>query len=444
MPAVRRRPRPDPAMSVTVPPATSHDADVPESAGRWHRIGHVLAGAVVLVGVGVHVVRPLAPDLGPAPPPTGVFDAAFLQRAAQYRQPLYLAMAVALLLRLTIVGFVAFTRRGREIVAGIVRKVGEQRPARAAAAVVLAVVVGVDLLLLPLAFWAGYIHDGAFGLRTQGLAGWAYDWLVFHAPVWLGVGVLTLAGYTLARRRPHDWPAVAGIAAGVVGIAVAFLSPLILEPLSFRFTPLPQGPLRTEVERVLDAAGEQIDTIVVADASRRSTRQNAYVSGLGSSRRMVLFDTLVAERPVDEVGIVVAHEVAHHRNLDLPRFNLLGAAGAVIAAYVVWFVVSRRTGRDRQRGAADPYAAAVVLFTVLVLNVASIPVQSLFSRRAEAAADLGSLQYTDAADVFVRMHQGLARANLSEPLPPRPVTLWSASHPSVMARIGMARWWEQR
>ena len=431
-------------MSVTVPPATASQVGASESPKRRRRVAHLLAGAVVLIGVGVHVARPLAPDLGPAPSPTGVFDPAFLQRAAQYRQPLYVAMVVALALRLGIAAAAAFTPPGRAAVTWIVNRVGDQRPARAAAAVVLTVVAATDLLLLPLVFWAGFVHDGTFGLRTQGLAGWSYDWLVLHAPVWLGVTVLTLAGYTLARRLPRDWPAVAGVAAGVLGILVTFASPVILEPLSFRFSPLPEGPVRAEVERVLAAAGERIDTIVVADASRRSTRQNAYVSGLGASRRVVLYDTLITERPVDEVGIVLAHELAHRHNQDVARFNLLAAAGAVIAAYVVWLVVSRRTTRGRQRMPADPRAAAVVLLIVLVLNVASIPVQSLVSRRAEAAADLRSLAYTDAPEVFRRMQDGLARANLAEPLPPRVVILWNGSHPSVMARIGMAGWWEQR
>jgi STE24 endopeptidase len=431
-------------MSVTVPSATADEVGVSDPPPLARRVGHLLAAAVVITGVAAQLFRPLAPDLGPAPPPDGTFDAVFLARAARYREPLYLVMAAAVVLRLGFAAAIAFTAPGRALVARLVRRVGEQRPARAAAVVVLVVVVATDLLVLPLAFWAGFVHDGAFGLRTQGLAGWAYDWLVFHVPVWLGVGVLALAGYALARRRPRDWPAIAGITAGVLGVVVAFASPLVLEPLSFQFTPLPEGPVRAEVERILAAAGEQIDTIVVADASRRSVRQNAYVSGLGTSRRVVLYDTLVDGRPADEVGIVMAHELAHHRNRDLPRKMLLAGAGTVIAAYAVWALVNRRTRRGAQRGAADPYAAAVVLFVVLALNVASIPLQSAISRRAEAAADLGSLEFTDAPEAFARMHAGLARANLAQPRPPRAVTLWSGSHPTVMARIGMARWWEQR
>jgi STE24 endopeptidase len=310
--------------------------------------------------------------------------------------------------------------------------------------VVTAAVLTPDLLLLPLVFWAGYVHDGAYGLRTQGFGGWFYDWGVYHLPVWLGVGALTLVGYRTAVWWPRLWAPLAGIGAGLIAGLLAFVSPLVLEPLTFRFEPLPPGPVREVVEEVLAAAGEQVNAIVVADASRRSTRQNAYISGLGASERVVLYDTLIDQRPPDEIGVILAHELSHQRNADVARFVLLSVAGGVTSTYALWAVLRRRTAARRQSGPADPRAAGVVFAIVVLLTTAGMPVQSLVSRRAEAAADLGSLTFTDAPEVFARMQQGLARANITEPSPPRAVTWWWGSHPSPMARITMARWWEQR
>ncbi len=304
--------------------------------------------------------------------------------------------------------------------------------------------VATDVVLLPLEFWAGYIHDGRFGLRSQGLAGWTYDWLVLHVPVWLGVAAATAAAYCVARRWPRLWAPVGGIGVGLVTAVLVFVSPFVLEPLLYRFTPLPQGPVRTEVERVLARAAEDVSAILVADASRRSPRQNAYVSGFGASERVVLYDTLVGERPPDEVGMVLAHELAHKRNNDVVRFALLAMAGGGVAAYLVWAVVRYRTRRGAQPDEADPHAAAVVLLTVVLLAVVAMPVQSYFSRRVEAAADLGSLQFTNDPETFARMQVALARTNLSNPLPPTAVWWYWGTHPSTMARIGMARWWEQR
>lgn len=345
-------------------------------------------------------------------------------------------------MRLVVAVVVALTPFGRRLTARIIDRVGKQRPARAGAAVITVVVVATDVILLPLVFWARYIHDGAYGLRTQGVAGWAYDWAVVHAPVWIGVAVLALIGYRLPRYLPALWAPVAGVAVGLLGGLVAFASPLLLEPLSFRFEPLADGAVRAEVERVLAAAGEDVDEILVADASRRSTRQNAYISGLGSSERVVLYDTLVQQRPADEVGVVLAHELAHKRNADILRQVGLSVAGGVIGAYAVWGVVRRRSRAGRQDGDADPRGAAVVLLVIVVLHLLAAPVQSLISRRSEAAADLGALQLTAAPDTFARMQIGLTTANLSEPSPPDLVQWWWGSHPSAMARLTMARWWE--
>ncbi|HVM14129.1 MAG TPA: M48 family metalloprotease, partial [Egibacteraceae bacterium] len=298
---------------------------------RFVRMGfHGVAGLVVAAGVAAQVLRPLAPDLGPAPPPTAWFDAAHLAHVHAYRRPLYAVGAVVLVLRLTLPCLVAFTRTGGRLVDRVVRRVGEGRPARAAAVVVLAAVISADVLVLPLAFWTGYLHEGAFGFRTQGPAGWTYDWLVDKVPVWLVVGGLVLSGYGVARRLPRAWPPVAGLGAAAFTVLLVFASPLVLQPLIFDTKPVPPGPLRTEVERVLAASGQDVDRIVIADASRRTTKRNARISGLGASRRVVLYDTLLQSHPVDEVGLVLAHEASHARNADLVR-GALGRASLVDA-----------------------------------------------------------------------------------------------------------------
>lgn len=405
---------------------------------------HALALALLVAGIAAQIIRPLAPDLGPAAPASTAFDAAFLARAAAYRNPLYVVAAVGIVARIGVALVLALTPLGNRIVAAIVRRVGEHRPARAAAAVITAAVIATDLILLPLVFWAGFVHDGAFGLRTQGLGGWFYDWAVYHVPVWFGVAALALVGFRLPVWWPRLWAPLAGIGAGLVAGVLAFVTPVVLEPLSYRFEPLQPGPVRTAVEEVLAASGERVDAIVVADASRRSTRQNAYISGLGASERVVLFDTLITAREPDEVGVVLAHEIAHKRNADVARMVALSVAGGVASTYILAAVVRRRTRTGKQRAPADPRAAGVVFLTVVLLSASGMPIQSFVSRRAEAAADLGSLEFTDAPDAFARMQRGLTQANLTPPSPPAPVMWWWGTHPSPMARLTMARWWEQR
>lgn len=412
------------------------------SDGRGWLVGaHVAAAAIVAVGVAAQLVRPLAPDLGPAPPPGRWFDPQLLQLVRSYRTPLYLSGLVALGLRVAAPALVAWTPAGRRLVDRVVARVGERRPARAAAVVGLLVAVVTDLLLLPLAFWAGYVHEGRFGFRTQGLPGWAYDWLVSQLPGWLALVFALAAGTAVVRRLPRAWPPVAGVGGAALGSVVVLLSPLLLEPLWFDLRPLPPGPTRTAVQRVLDRSGERAGRLLVADASRRTTKENAYVSGVVGTRRVVLYDTLVRQGPPRRVGMVLAHELGHERHADVVRVALLSGAGAVAGAYCVALVLRRRLRRGRQGTQADPRAVPVVLATVALLSVAALPVQALVSRRAEAAADLAALRITGDPTAFMRMSASFARANLSDPAPPTWAhVLWS-SHPSTSARLAMGRWW---
>lgn len=410
---------------------------------RWLPAAHLAAATVVIVGVVVQALRPLAPDLGPPPPATEWFDTTHLAQVEAYRQPLYAVALGAFLLRLAVPCAAALTATGRRVTDRVVARVGEHRPARAAAAVVLGVVVVTDLVVLPLTFWAGYVHEGAFGFRTQGLAGWAYDWLVAKAPAWLVVAVLVLGGYALARRLPRVWAPVAGLAAAALTVALVFAAPLVLQPLVFDTEPLPPGPLRAEVERIIGRSGADIERIVVADASRRTTKRNAFISGLGASRQVVLYDTLVESQPPDEVGVVLAHELGHARHADLLRGASAGAAGVVALAYLLAALVRRRTAAGHQRGLADPRAAGVVLAAVVLGNAVSVPLQNAASRRAEAAADLAALEITGAPETYLDLTAELARANLSDPLPPRWAQhLWS-THPPPSARLEMGRRWPE-
>lgn len=403
--------------------------------------GHVLAAVVVIAAIALQIWRPLAPDLGAVPDPRAWFSEEYLQLARDYRLPRYVVRLLGLALRLAVPLAVAFTPAGRRLVGRIIARVGGQRPALAAAAVVLVVVVATDVLVLPLAFWAGYVHEGLWGFRTQGLAGWAYDWVVRTAPLWLAAGLAALAGYAIAARLPRAWPPVLGIGGAVLTAVIVLASPMVLEPLEFRTTPLAEGPVRTAVEDALARSDERIDEIVVADASRRTTKQNAYISGLGNTRRVVLYDTLVRARTPEEVGMVFAHELGHQQHDDLPRGTAAAAGAVVITVYLLAWLSRRRVVAGRQERVADPRSAPVVLVAVVLLLVVSTPVENWLSRRAEAAADLAALEFSEDPETYQELKIEITRSNLGEPRPPRAVRLVWGSHPPSAARIVMGELW---
>lgn len=416
----------------------------PGKSRRLTTLAHAAALLAVVVGIGMNLLRPLAPDLGPVPDPATWFDAAHLALAQRYRGPLYWVALAGLAVRVLVPALAVVTPAGRRVTGRIIRRVGPHRRATAATATVLTIVVVTDLVVLPLAFWAGYVHEGAWGFRTQGLAGWAYDWMVAKAPMWLAVVIVTFGGYRLVLLLPRLWPAVGGLLAGGLAAVAVFGAPVVLEPLVFRMQPLPAGEVRQAVEHVMERADVTIEQILVADASRRTTKRNAYVSGLGTTRRVVLYDTLVDNHPPEEVAMVLAHEVGHHVNGDLGRGTAGAMAGAVLMAYLLAMVVRRRVDTGAQDSQHDPAGAPTLVLVVVLAAVLSAPLQMHVSRQAEAAADLAALELTRDPETFLAMQEGLARAALGGPVPPVWARLLWASHPPVAARMGMAEWWAGR
>lgn len=395
-----------------------------------------ITACVLVAGIVAVAARPLAPDLGPVPDPAPWFDATLLRRIAAYQQPLRRAAVIGMAVDLAVPVALAATPWGRALVTRVVDAVGAARAARAAAAVAAAVVAVTAVVRLPVDLWT-YRHARAFGLSTQSLAGWAGDRGIEVAVTALGAALVLAVGYALARRWPRHW-VLAAVPLGLLAVAATTsAAPLLLEPLRYDTTPLPEGPVREALTAVLDADGRSDAVLLVADASRRTTRQNAYVSGLAGTRRIVLFDTLLERRP-EQIALIVAHELAHQRNRDVLRGVLAGSAGLAVVCMLVELVVRWRVRRGLQRGRADPYAAGVVAAVIVVAMLAASPVVAWTSRRAEAAADLGALQLTGAYADYCAAQRGLVARNLSDPAPPTWARLWWWSHPPATSRLELA------
>lgn len=391
---------------------------------------------VVIAGVLAVTVRPLAPDLGPLPDPARWFPRAVLERVAAYRGPVRVANVVGVVVDIAVPVLVAVTPWGRRVVARIVGRVGRQRPVSAATAVIVTVIALTAVARLPLSVWA-YVHARRFGLSTQTPAGWAGDWAIELAIVVVSVAVVAVVGYGLLSRWPDRWLLVVAPSALVTLAAATLAMPLVVEPLRFDVTPLPAGPVREALTPVLSAADQPRTPLLVADASRRTTRQNAYVAGVAGTRRIVLYDTLL-ERPPSQVALVVAHELSHERNRDLARGIAAGAAGMWLLAVVVDLVLRWRVTRGREPHVADPHAAGVVAAVVVVTMVATMPLGAWASRRAEAAADLGALRLSGATAAHCAVQLGLVERNLSDPAPPTWERLWWWTHPPAVSRLELA------
>jgi STE24 endopeptidase len=190
-----------------------------------------------------------------------------------------------------------------------------------------------------------------------------------------------------------------------------------------------------------DRDGVPVRDVLVADASRRTRAVNAYVSGLGPTRRIVVYDTMLTEAAPDEVVSVVAHELGHTKDNDVLTGTVIGALGTA-AAMVFLYLLGSWTGLLRLAGVTsigEPRAIGLLLAVAALAALTSAPVQAFVSRHIEARADAHALALTGDPATFEAMQRRLGTVNLSDPDPPTWEHVLFASHPSTVERMAAAR-----
>jgi STE24 endopeptidase len=315
-------------------------------------------------------------------------------------------------------------------------------PLRGAAAIGALLAVALALAGLPASILS-FDLGRDYGLITQGLDGWAGDQLLALAVSVPLAALAAFAAFALWRRfRGRFW-----IAASVLAIAFAvlwlWLWPVAVSPIFNRFEPLPPGPVRSEALDLADRTGVDLGEVYSVDASRRSVALNAYVHGIGSSKRMVIYDNALETLPPEQLSILLAHELAHVESNDLYRG--LGFAVLVIplAALAMQLGTAAIAGRNGDR----PDSPAVILTLALGLTVMSLLLSfpgNRLSREIEIRADYRALELTGDPEAMIGLQRQIAESNLSDPDPP---ALWHSlfgTHPATLDRIGLAEAWREQ
>lgn len=335
---------------------------------------------------------------------------------------------------LLVAGLLGFTPLGARLVR---RVTGSRRWWVAVPIAVLLVLLVGRLATLP---FSALIRQRNldYGLTEQAWGAWGIDVLKSLAVSWVLTSLVVLVLVAAMRWSPRRWFLWAGGGAAALTLAGSFLYPVFIEPVFSDFESLPEGALRTSVLALAAEQGVDVSDVLVADASRRTTTLNAYVSGFGDTRRVVVYDNLVADLPPAEARNVVAHELAHAKHNDVLLGTSLGAVGAVLGVALLALALDssllcRRAGVSGREASMVPLLLA--LWAVAVLAVS--PVENTISRAIEARADRDSLAATGKSDTFVSMHRELALASLADPTPPRWNHFWFGSHPTVLQRAGI-------
>ncbi|MDQ1700082.1 MAG: endopeptidase [Frankiaceae bacterium] len=389
----------------------------------------LLLGFAVLV----IVLTPWHPLPGPhvPPDPAADFTPAQIARETAFHDDIRPWGLTGLFVGLLVPAVVGFTSIG----ARLIDRLRRRRWIVQVVAATIGMTALVTLVSLPIAA-REHVILRRFGLSTQGWSGWWSDVGRGYAVGLVTTLVVLLVVMGLARRFPRRWWIGAASIGAALVVGGSFAYPVVVEPVFNNFHSLPAGDLRTEILAMAVRDQQPLDDVLVADASRRTTAENAYVSGFGASRRLVLDDTLLAKDTPAEVLVVAAHELGHAKNDDVLTGTIEGAL-AVAAAMCALFLLLG----DRVAGARS---VPLLLAAYVVVSFAVSPLSNLISRHVEARADAHALALTRDPETFVQAQRDLALSGLDDLRPSKLLYVLFFTHPSTPERIAMARQWERQ
>ena len=362
-----------------------------------------------------------------------------IERSRAYHRPLYPLVALSTALSIGFLAAAVFSPLGRWLAAPV-----DSLPRWAFALSFTAIVTAAGAVLrFPVAFWRGYRHEHRWGFSTQSLRGWLLDWAKGLGVQVVLLSLLMLGLVELAGTMHDAWPLGAAPAAAAVVVFLSFVQPVVLEPLFNRFRPLEDAELAGSVFALAERAGTPVRDVLVADASRRTHKENAYVSGLGRTRRVVASgidlsknrSKYLARRRVDSQDHFDGIEESPAWNGGRDSMGSIARPDDLLSGVELEAIV---LGAISAASAADPRVIPFVLLVGEVLELVTMPFLTALSRRWEAAADRFGIGLTGDADGYAEMARNLGTTNLADLTPSRPAYYLLFTHPSIPERIDAA------
>ncbi|XID95536.1 M48 family metallopeptidase [Paenibacillaceae bacterium WGS1546] len=293
------------------------------------------------------------------------------------------------------------------------------------------------LLYFPLRI-AGYSLSKSFGISTQPVVGWLKDKLIDF-----GVGYVTLLAVSAVAfwivSKGGRWWLKLWLLSVPFTLFMMYVQPVVIDPLYNKFSPLADSALEERILALADKADIPADRVYEVDMSEKTNALNAYVNGIGSSLRIVLWDTTLERLDEPEILHIMAHEMGHYvmRHLEWSAVGAVGSSFALLllGSRIYEAAIRRRGKRWGIRSASDMTALPLALLILTLLSFAALPASNFVSRQAEAAADRYALELIGSAEGAVTMNQKMAVAALSDAHPPLLVKWFRDTHPSDLERI---------
>jgi STE24 endopeptidase len=361
-----------------------------------------------------------------------------VERGREYRSTKYLVFFLRTALTLFFL-FIVVKMRGMEWVGSRLESSLPGIPWLVAGVYAAIITVALAAVSLPVNIYSGFLHEHAFGLSTRDLAGWLADFGKYLLLQVLLAFVIFAGLYWIMGASPAWWWIVAASLFTVFVVVMTAFSPLVIDPLFNKFTPIEDESLKREIVDLSKRAGLDVESVYEMNASLRTRKLNAYFTGLGSTKRVVIYDNLLRKSSREEVMMVLAHELGHWRRGHLWKGIGLAAIGTCIVVFIISRVLSSGLARGWGIPSFDhPTGVPLIVLIILLCGFLSMPVQNAVSRHFERQADMDSLLLTGDPDTFIRVEERMARVNLND-VDPHPVIEWLLfTHPSTLERIQMA------
>jgi STE24 endopeptidase len=308
-------------------------------------------------------------------------------------------------------------------------------------------ILTIDIIELPAGIYRNWISR-QYGLSVQGWGSWTWDWAKGEL-LSIIIGSLFIWGlYTIIRRSPRRWWFYSWLVSLPIAVFLIFLPPLIVDPMFHKFEPLAikNAALTASLEKMVQRAGQDIppERMFWMGASEKTTALNAYVTGIGSSKRIVLWDTTIAKMTTPQITFVVGHEMGHYVLQHIPKGLGLAAVSLFVAFYIVFrtirWVLARWGGNWGVRGVDDYASLPTLLLLLSVLAFIASPIINGVSRHFEHQADIYGLEVThgltpDSGQVAAQSFQVLGEVGLADPNPSPVHVFLFYSHPPIPERI---------
>ncbi|MDA8089265.1 MAG: M48 family metallopeptidase [Nitrospiraceae bacterium] len=295
-----------------------------------------------------------------------------------------------------------------------------------------------EFLGVPFSLYHTFKTENKYGFNKMTGRLWISDFIKSLIISSVMFSIMAFAGFGLMRWNPAHWWFWIWAFLFVFSIFMMYISPRVIEPLFNKFVPLEDESLKEKVIRLAERAGIKAGRILKVDASKRSTHSNAYFTGVGKTKRIVLFDTLLKGMKEDETLSVIAHEIGHWKKKHLLKMMIIFEAMSFAGLWAAYYLIKGSPLSSIFGIREDTVFAKLVLIGFLA-GLISLPLRALMnllSRRHEDEADAFSCSLTGEPQAMAGALVKLSKENLSNPHPPHPlyVTLYY-SHPPVLKRI---------